>query len=435
MIARITGSNLGGSVEAIASKSVAHRMIICAALADAPTNITCNTSCEDIEATIRCLEALGAHVTKTTDGMRVRPIAQGTQTFTAHLDCGESGSTLRFMLPVAGALGARAHITGAGRLAERPIEPLADELLVGGCDVHVANGFPYTISGQLRPGAFELPGSVSSQFITGLLLACAILPHQSTITVTGELESKPYIDLTLQAMKTFGVSIEIEHTNQDDMTVTIFHIPGGGFTSPGTAIVEGDWSNAAFWLCAGALGTQSISVTGLNLTSCQGDRTILAALARFGARMRRVAGVVTAEPDHVSAFNIDAHDIPDLVPVLAAVASCAQGTTHITGCERLRIKESDRLVTTTEELSALGADIFIEGDGLTISGKELLQGGTVNAHNDHRIAMMAAVAAVRCQNPVTIMGAEAVNKSYPSFFEHYQLLGGVVDFDEIYSEA
>lgn len=430
MIAHITGHDLGGTVEAIASKSMAHRIIICAALAGSPTNVACNTSCADIDATMRCLEALGAHFTRTPDGFRVRPIAPSTQTYTARLDCGESGSTLRFILPVAGALGAPALVTGSGRLADRPIGALCDELLVGGCDVDASRGFPYSISGQLRPGAFELPGSVSSQFVTGLLLACAVLPHASTITVRGPLESRPYVDLTLQAMGAFGMAVSIRESRDGNEPVTVYSVPGGGYASPGSISVEGDWSNAAFWLCAGALGTRPISITGLDLTSNQGDRAVFAALARFGARMRRMNGVVTAAPDHLSAFDIDAHDIPDLVPVLAAVASCARGTTRITGCERLRLKESDRLATTTETLAALGADISIDGDGLVIRGRDALDGGTVDAHNDHRIAMMAAVAAVRCQNPVTILGSEAVGKSYPAFFEHYQMLGGVVDLDE-----
>ena len=428
MIARIHPAPLAGTVPAIASKSMAHRMIIAAALADAPTRVVCDTTCEDIEATVRCLRALGARVERDGGAYAVEPVLQGAATRGAVLDCGESGSTLRFMLPVACALGADATFTGARRLGERPISPLTDELIAGGCEVGGVGSFPLTVSGSLRPGRFELPGDVSSQYISGLLLAAAVMDRPSEIRVSGAVESRPYVNLTLKVLDMYGVPSEaISGQAPDGGRLTVFRVEGGGFHSPGQVAVEGDWSNAAFWLCAGALGGSPVSVEGLDLASPQGDRTILAALSRFGTRIVRSTGSATVVPERLAGFDLDARDVPDLVPVISAVASCAEGTTRIRNCGRLRLKESDRLQTTTETLRALGACIEVSGDDLVIEGRERLAGGTVASHNDHRIAMMAAVAATRCERPVEIRGAEAVAKSYPAFFDHYRLLGGSVE--------
>ena len=423
MLARITPSPLKGTVPAIASKSMAHRLIICAALANGETHVTCNTTCADIEATVRCLTALGARIETVEDGFQVHPtmksiefgllkaLAGGT------LDCGESGSTLRFMLPVACALGAEATFVGQGRLGARPLSPLSDEIIAAGCDLQGLGGFPLKTSGRMRPGTFVLPGNVSSQYISGLLLAAPLLAQPSCVQVTGLIESRPYINLTIQAMKAFGVEVNVERIPAKDgrPEVTNFRVNSGSYRTPGSVAVEGDWSNAAFWLCAGAIGTDPITVEGVS---------------RFGARIVRSTNAATVQSDKLAGFEMSAHDIPDLVPVISAVASLAQGRTFIRDCARLRIKESDRLVTTTRELTALGAQVRIAGDDLIIKGVDALTGGEVDSHNDHRIAMMAAIAATRCQGPVTIHGAEAVNKSYPDFFDHYRLLGGKVTLEE-----
>lgn len=436
MIARITPGTLAGTIPAIASKSVAHRMIIAAALANGQTHVICNTVCDDIEATIGCLEALGARCERVADGFMVHPVPKSLEhgilraLAGATLDCRESGSTLRFMLPIACALGADATFVGAKRLGERPLAPLDTELVAAGCELEGMGGLPLTTRGRMRPGRFELPGNVSSQFISGLMLACPLLGQPCEIRVSGRIESKPYITLTLQALAAFGVAVEVEHEIVQGVEATRYYLDGSPYRTPGEVSVEGDWSNAAFWLCAGAMGSEPITVTGLSLASAQGDRTVMAALSRFGARMRRGTGAATAQPDHLRGFTLSAQDVPDLVPVLAAVASVAGGRTIIRDCSRLRLKESDRLATTTHELSALGARVHIASDDLVIEGVEELSGGTVNAHNDHRIAMMAAVAATRCKKPVEIHGAEAVRKSYPLFFEHYRLLGGNVELIE-----
>lgn len=438
MLARITPAPLKGTVPAIASKSMAHRLIIAAALANGETHVICNTTCADIDATVRCLTVLGARIETVEDGYVVHPtmksiefgllkaLAGGT------LDCGESGSTLRFMLPVACALGANATFTGQGRLGARPLSPLSDEIIAAGCDLEGLGGFPLKTSGRMRPGTFKLPGNVSSQYISGLLLAAPLLAEPSTVEVTGRIESRPYINLTIQAMKAFGVEISVERVaaKSTEPEKTLFRTNGGSYRTPGTVSVEGDWSNAAFWLCAGAIGDDPITVDGVSLSSAQGDRNVLAALSRFGARIVRSTNAATVQSDKLQGFEMSAHDIPDLVPVISAVAAVAEGRTYIRDCARLRIKESDRLATTTKELTALGAKIRIAGDDLIIDGVDALWGGDVDSHNDHRIAMMAAVAASRATGEVRIHGAEAVNKSYPAFFDHYRLLGGNVELEE-----
>ena len=335
------------------------------------------------------------------------------------------------MLPVACALGAEATFIGSGRLGERPLSPLSEELIAAGCELEGLGGFPLKTSGRIRPGRFELPGDVSSQYITGLLLAAPLLDHPSEIVVNGRIESRPYINLTIQAMQTFGVDVYVDRRTPGDGTeVTVFTTEDDTYRTPHEATVEGDWSNAAFWLCAGALGRLPIKVDGLSLSSAQGDRNVLAALSRFGARIGRSTDAAISRPDKLCGFEMSAKDIPDLVPIIAAVASVAEGRTVITDCARLRIKESDRLATVAKELSNLGAQIQIKRDALIIDGVPQLIGGTVDSHNDHRIAMMAAIAASRCENDVYIKGAEAVNKSYPLFFDHYQELGGMVELTQ-----
>ena len=434
MIARIDPRPLSGTVPAIASKSLAHRHIIAAALANGTTRVVCATTCDDIEATIRCLTELGARIERDPGGFTVHPVPKSREHGILAalkgrtLDCGESGSTLRFLLPVACALGADTTFSGHGRLAERPLEPLTSELMAGGADLDGLGGLPIRARGRIRPGSFELPGNVSSQYVSGLLLAAPLLDGPSQVRVTGALESRPYVDLTLSVLATFGVDVSVEEgATPGGLPLTVFHVPAGGYRTPGRVAVEGDWSNAAFWLCAGALGEDPVTVTGIEPRSIQGDRAVLAVLALFGARARRAQASITVRHAALRAIDLDAHDIPDLVPVVCAVAACADGQSRIHGCARLRLKESDRLETTAQELGRLGADVAVVRDGLVVNGRERLSGGTVDAHNDHRIAMMAAVAAVRCEGPVRILGAEAVNKSYPGFFQHYRQLGGHVE--------
>ena len=432
MRAIVTPSTLGGTVTGIASKSIAHRQLICAALADRTTDINCNTTSKDIDATARCMRALGAGVTRTRLGFRVRPLRRGPRDprwsgTTPLLDCGESGSTLRFVLPVACAIGDEARLTGHGRLAQRPLSPLYEELIAAGADISEQGRFPLTVRGPIRAGRFELPGDVSSQYVSGLLMAAPLLDGKTQVVVSEPFQSRSYVDLTIDALAAFGVRVGVGTLHEEGREATVFSVCGtGGTHSPGEVTVEGDWSNAAFWLAAGAVSEDGVCVTGLNMSSSQGDRAILGALARFGARVSRQGDSATVQPDALSGCEIDVQDCPDLVPPIATVAALAKGTTTITGAERLRLKESDRLETVSAALNAMGGDVTVVDDGLVINGSGSLAGGEVDAANDHRIAMMSAVAATRATSPVAIVGAECVDKSYPAFFEDFSALGGEV---------
>ena len=405
MIARIRPGKLSGTIPAIPSKSEAHRSLICAALADAPTILAMGPGSEDIDATIRCLCAMGAKVRREENSLHISPIETLPESCLA--DCGESGSTLRFLLPVAGALGVDTRFQMHGRLPQRPISPLDRELQRSGCSLSRPEADVLRISGRLRPGEYELPGDVSSQYISGILFALSLLDGESILRVCGKMESAGYVDMTLQSLSAFGSEPE--------------RIPGGWrisgtgrFRSPGMLTIGGDWSNAAFWLCADAIDGCRVSMTGLNENSAQGDRRILEELRRM-----RVGGGIT----------IDAANIPDLVPILAATA-CARGQDmRIINAQRLRIKESDRLESVSRTLNRLGGCVTETDDGLLVDASRPL-GGEVHACGDHRIAMMAAIASCACENEVVIHGAEAVNKSYPGFWADFAALGGCVTLEE-----
>lgn len=414
----ITKPYISGSVRAISSKSQAHRLLICAALSASKSTVVCSETSADIDATVRCLNALGAQIVAVQGGFEVSPVATpiiGERI----LYCGESGSTLRFMLPVCAALGAETAFFMDGRLPVRPLSPLYEELISHGCALSAQGLNPLHLNGRLAGGRFTIPGNISSQYISGLLLALPMLTEDSLIDISGTIESKPYIDMTLSALKMFGITLKTDSRG--------YRILGNQkYTAPDIVNVEGDWSNAAFWLCAGALGTNSMTVTNLDLNSLQGDKNVLTILERFGAKLEYGPQSVTVSRGMMKGIEIDAGNTPDLVPILAAVASTAEGETVIINAGRLRIKESDRLKTVSETLSILGADIKETEDGLIIRGKQQLSGGTVSSHGDHRIAMTAAIAAAACTSPVTILDAEAVNKSYPGFFADFCALGGAV---------
>ena len=432
MRATITPSELVGSIAAVASKSEAHRVLLCAAFANDTTDIDCSTSSADIDATARCLRALGARVARTRLGFRVNPLprsATGSYDAVAgaELDCGESGSTLRFLLPVACALGTGANLFGHGRLAQRPLSPLYEELERHGAVLSAQGSFPLSVSGELGRGSFALPGDVSSQYASGLIMAAPILGGDVSVVVAEPVESLPYITLTCNVLGRFGVDVRTDHVAVGGGRATRYLVPGGSsYVSPRALTVGGDWSNAAFWLCVGAIDGKGLTVTGLDLASVQGDRAVLGALALFGARVSRSRDSVTILPDRLRACTIDVSTCPDLVPPLAAVAARAEGTTHIVGAERLRLKESDRLETISAAIRALGGKARVTSGGIDVEGVPTLAGGVVDAANDHRIAMMAAIAAVGAQGPTAIVGAECVSKSYPTFFEDLARLGGVV---------
>ena len=393
MIAVIQPGKLSGTVRAPASKSAAHRALIAAALADAPTLLRMEGGNRDIEATVSCLRALGARIEAAPEGLRVAP---GRAPARADLDCGESGSTLRFLLPVACALGVNARITGRGRLPARPNADLTGALRAHGAAID-SDALPMTACGPVSAGLWTLPGDVSSQFVTGQLLALPLLEGNSEIALTTPLQSAAYVDMTLKMLLRFGVAAETTEFG--------WRVPGGQrYRSPGTVEIEGDWSAAAFWLAANAMGSD-IRVTGLPEDTAQGDRAVVPLLGRR---------------------EIDVSGVPDLAPALAVAAAARPHRTIITGAARLRIKESDRLAAIADLLGALGGSAEIRADELIIEGGRTLRGGTVNGCGDHRIVMAAAIAATIAEGPVRVTDAEAAAKSYPGFFRDFEELGGRV---------
>ncbi len=419
---KIYPAKLAGTVQIPASKSEAHRLLICAAFADAPTRVVCNATSKDIDATASCLRALGVAVEKTADGFEVTPVEAVRHG--ALLDCGESGSTLRFMLPVVAALGCDASLTGHGRLPERPLSPLYEELCAHGAQLGPQGQVPLRVEGKICGGSYKIAGNVSSQYVTGLLLAAPLMGGVS-LFVTEPIESLPYIDITVEAMRLFGVEVERRRiTNATEKGLLLTVAADATYKTPGKVVVGGDWSNSAFWLAAGALSDEGLSVSGLDFHSPQGDKAILGALALLGARVSRFPDHVCVSRDILHGCTLDVSSCPDLVPPLAAVACLAKGTTRIVGAARLRIKESDRLATVSAAINALGGHVEETNDGLVIEGVEALHASTVDAANDHRIAMMSAILASYATGTTTIVGADCVSKSYPAFFEDLALLGG-----------
>ena len=383
---------LQGSLNAIPSKSQAHRLLICAAFADKETALQCPETNQDIEATVRCLQSLGAKIKRTPQGYIVQPITDTPQK--AVLNCGESGSTLRFLLPIVGALGVDATFILEGRLPYRPLSPLWEEMERNGCRLSRPTETTINCNGHLRSGRYSVDGSVSSQFITGLLFALSLLPGENSLSVTGKVESKPYINMTKDALSRFGV-------NTDDPCIVSMR----PFSSPGNITVEGDWSNGAFFLAANAIGND-VQINGLNTLSAQGDRTVKDILS------------IIAKSD----VAIDAKDIPDLIPILSIVAAAKHGATF-TNIRRLRLKESDRIASVCAMLSQLGVHAEAAENTLQVFPAQF-HGCTIDSACDHRIAMSAAIAATIAGGPVTITGAQCVSKSYPTFWDEYSRLGG-----------
>ena len=404
-----------GEVHIPASKSQAHRMLLCAAMGEKEVTLRCRGLSKDILATVACLKALGASVDAEGEVLHLRPVSAPPPGLCL-LPCGESGSTLRFLLPLVGALGASAVFEREGRLPERPIEPLGRELCRNGMDIR-SDGARLSCSGQLRPGAFSLPGNISSQYISALLMTLPLLEGESTLHIEGALESAAYVAMTEEVLRLGGVRTE--------KTGYGYRIPGGQRCRFAPELsVEGDYSNAAFFLCAGALSERGIRVTGLDPQSRQGDRAIVPLLEEMGAQVASDGSSVTVKRAALHGITIDASPIPDLIPVLSVVAAAASGETRVIHAQRLRLKESDRLHSTTQMLRALGAEAEELPDGLVIRGGRTLAGGTVDACGDHRIAMSAAVAGGICRGAVTICGSECVQKSYPDFWTDFQQLKG-----------
>ncbi len=406
----ITPGRLSGTVTPPPSKSQAHRLLIAAALAEGESVISNVALSQDIEATLRCLGELGADFT--VDGSTVTVRGMGANAMSPlrrmaypHLDCGESGSTLRFLIPIALAVRGGGVFTGRGRLMERPLKPYFDLFDEKGIFYEQKDG-ALTVSGLLTPGEYRLPGDVSSQFFTGLLFALPLLGGPSALIPITPLESEGYIQMTLQAMAQFGVEFPVTLSLPPQ-----YHPQGNQTYKAADAAVEADWSQAGFWYAAMYLW--DVDVRGLDYGSTQGDRVMADYFDQF----------------FMGTETFDVSNCPDLVPPLAAMAALRPvgNVTRLINAARLRLKESDRLASVTAVLNALGSDVTEGPDFLEIRAKDYLAGGVkVDSFHDHRIAMMAAIAATRCIKPITITGAECVAKSYPDFWEEYERLGGLL---------
>ncbi|MBQ3761395.1 MAG: 3-phosphoshikimate 1-carboxyvinyltransferase [Clostridia bacterium] len=408
----IVGGPRTGVVKVPASKSRAHRMLISAALSLHESVLAVDGLSDDIRATAACLTALGAGISFRGDTITVRPITELPKG-EAVLPCGESGSTLRFLLPIVGALGVKAAFSLRGRLPERPLSPFKEELIAHGMSI-VQTGDTLRVSGRLESGAFRLPGDVSSQFISGLLFALPILKGDSRLLIEGRIESEDYVRMTEEQLLQSGVLAERMDGG--------WQIKGAQrYNAPAHSTAEADWSNAAFFLCMGALSRRGVCVTGLDPSSSQGDRAILEILKCVGAHVEVGEGAVTVRRGELLPVTVDASAIPDLVPALGALLSVCEGESRVVNAARLRMKESDRLKTTREMLCALGADVNETPDGLVIRGQSFLPGGEAESANDHRIAMASAVAACLSGGAI-IKNAECVSKSYPEFWTHFDSL-------------
>ncbi|MBL7574330.1 3-phosphoshikimate 1-carboxyvinyltransferase [Peptoniphilus asaccharolyticus DSM 20463] len=407
---KIISSRLTGKIDAIPSKSYAHRALICAALADGISNIYFDKTSDDIDATIGALIELGAKINKRIYGVEVRGISKGEF---PHLNMRESGSTFRFLLPVSATLYEECSFMGEGRLPERPISDLMEVMKLNGVEFD-REKLPFKTFGNLKAGHYKLAGNVSSQYISGLLMAAPIMDKAVEIALTTELESKGYVDMTVQVMREFGANV--------DFRDGIYSVEPIGYKNR-DYVVEGDWSNAAFFLVAGAI-SDKIEMNNLNSDSLQGDRKVLEILKDFGAEVEFGDTITVAKRD-MRNIDVDLRDVPDLLPILSVLAaSVNDGVSKFYNGERLRFKESDRLSTTAELITNLGGRVEEKETELWVYGTNGLRGGVVNSHNDHRIAMASAIASLISEGDIFLNGAEAVNKSYPKFFEDFKKLGG-----------
>lgn len=417
----ITPSKLKGNITAPPSKSMAHRAIICAALADGKSIISNIELSEDMKATINAIKQLGAKV-EITQGDKIKKlIIYGIKDYNIDnspmIDCRESGSTLRFMIPIVSAVAGLGTFIGQGRLPKRPIDTYRNIFKSQGIKWSQGkDNLPLKIEGKLKSSIYELPGNISSQYITGFLLALPRLLGNSEIKITGKLESANYVDMTIEVLSAFGIVIEKNES---------FIIKGSQNYAANEYKVEGDWSQAAFLILSGVLG-EGIKIYGLEKKSAQGDRAAYEIFKTMGAELSWQEDVLIANKSQLTACDVDVSQCPDLAPVIAAAMSCAKGTSTIYGGERLKIKESDRILSVANALNGLGADVTPTNDGMIIQGKAWLTGGSADAPNDHRIAMMVGAVSSKCQGEVKLTGEHNVNKSYPSFWEDFVLLGGKI---------
>jgi 3-phosphoshikimate 1-carboxyvinyltransferase len=417
---KITPKALNGNINIPPSKSICHRAIIAAGLSDGTSCIENVALSKDIIATIDAMKCLGADIKVNSNSLFIKGCSRLNPNPNADsIHCFESGSTLRFIIPIAILTGKKITFTGEGRLNERPLNPYIEIFNDKNIYYSKKDGLPLTVQGRLPSGEYRLKGDVSSQFITGLTFALPLLDGDSSIILTSKLESRGYIDLSLEVLERFNIHILNNGYNE-------FFIKGNQKYMETDFKVEGDYSQAAFFIAAGILGGD-VRCFGLNEYSSQGDKKIIDIVKEMGGDIYFNDGVLSARESITHGAVIDASECPDLVPILAVLASLSNGETKIINAKRLRLKESDRLKAMATELTKLGADIEEMDDGLVINGKSYLNGGCVDSWGDHRIAMALSIASIRCKNPVTINGSDSVEKSYPDFFKDFLRLGGVLD--------
>lgn len=410
MKVKIIPSPLCGQVAIPPSKSAAHRALICAALSEGISRVEPYCTSNDIRATASCLKALGMRVEEDEKGYTV---GRENVTKGETLDFGESGSTARFLMPVAAALGADCTMSGKGRLPLRPMEHLTNLMRRHSVEVSSDN-LPITICGKMTAGEFPIAGNVSSQYISGLMLAAPLMSDDTHIIPTTNVESVGYIDMTIDAMKRQGVTVE--------ETANGWKIEGGQTYKPSNISIEGDWSQAAFFMSAAAIGGD-VKISGLDFASHQGDMAALDVFAAFGADISIEDNVLHIKRGALRGIEVNAANIPDMVPAIAATAAFAEGKTVIHSAERLRLKESDRIKTTISALTAMGIKTEERPDGMIIYGGKP-HGAVIDGANDHRIVMAFSVAAAYAEGESLIEGAEAIEKSYPEFFTDFNTLGG-----------
>lgn len=415
---RIIPSSLKGEINIPPSKSLAHRAVICAGLSEGVSNISNIIYSQDIKATIEGMKSLGVEIENYIDNLSIKGKAYPIL-IKDTIDCIESGSTLRFLIPIALLTGEEIIFQGRGKLVSRPLNVYYDIFEKQGIEYKTSNGeLPLKVKGKLKSGEFFVKGNISSQFITGLMFTLPLLEGDSKIIMTTELESKGYVDLTIDCLKKFG--IEVENNDYKE-----FYIKGNQKYKAMDYRVEGDFSQAAFWIVAGMLGKE-IRCKDLNINSLQGDKVILDIAKEMGGKIEVRDDSIDVKQSTTKGITIDASECPDLVPILSVLGAVSEGTTKIINAERVRIKECDRLKAMATELNKIGAEVEELKDGLVIKGKKVLKGGVVDSWNDHRIAMAMAVASIKCENELIITNSRAVNKSYPHFWEDFEKLGGAV---------
>lgn len=421
---KIEPSILKGIIDIPPSKSMSHRAIICAGLSEGESFIENIILSDDILASLEAMKSFGVKVKKSQvdENGICSLIIKGREKLELvdnEIDCKESGSTLRFLIPIAGLIGEKLTYIGRGKLVERPLDTYYEIFDQEGISYENENGnLPLSIKGRLKAGTFRIKGNISSQFITGLLFVLPLLEGDSKIIITRDLESKGYVDLTIDMLKRFSINIENKNYKE-------FYIKGNQRYRASDYRVEGDFSQAAFYIVAGILG-EEIECKGLNMDSLQGDKVIIDIVKAMGADLSLDEDSLIIRKSSTKGITIDVRQCPDLVPILAVLAALSRGTTKIINAERLRIKESDRLKAISTELNKLGADVKEEGDGLIIRGKESLGGGIVSSWNDHRIAMALAIASIKCSEKIIIENSRAVEKSYPNFWQDFERIGGKI---------